>query len=141
MFSRSVKKKQSKTDKDKKKTSSSENGENEEDYKLKMSESSNYVKFLQLTLEGSQSDEEGSPGDLDGYIEDDFVGEAFLSECDADVDASDRTEAGTIHVLVSVSDYGRNITCRYLWNICTVVYSSKNQQQSLCQVEESCVNL
>ncbi|XP_019919891.3 tumor protein D52 isoform X8 [Magallana gigas] len=93
MFSRSVKKKQSKNDKDKKNPSSSENGENEEDYKLKMSESSNYVKFLQLTLEGSQSDEEGSPGDLDGYIEDDFVGEAFLSECDADVDASDRTEA------------------------------------------------
>ncbi|XP_052689941.1 tumor protein D54-like isoform X1 [Crassostrea angulata] len=93
MFSRSVKKKQSKNDKDKKNPSSSENGENEEDYKLKMSESSNYVRFLQLTLEGSQSDEEGSPGDLDGYIEDDFVGEAFLSECDADVDASDRTEA------------------------------------------------
>eukprot|EP00105_Crassostrea_gigas_P035740 XP_019919888.1 PREDICTED: tumor protein D54 isoform X3 [Crassostrea gigas] len=93
MFSRSVKKKQSKNDKDKKNPSSSENGENEEDYKLKMSESSNYVKFLQLTLEGSQSDEDGSPGDLDGYIEDDFVGEAFLSECDADVDASDRTEA------------------------------------------------
>lgn len=114
MFSRSVKKKQSKNDKDKKNPPSSENGENEEDYKLKMSESSNYVKFLQLTLEGSQSDEEGSPGDLDGYIEDDFVGEAFLSECDADVDASDRTEAGTIHVLVSVSDYGRNITSRYL---------------------------
>ncbi|XP_019919889.3 tumor protein D54 isoform X4 [Magallana gigas] len=80
MFSRSVKKKQSKNDKDKKNPSSSENGENEEDYKLKMSESSNYVKFLQLTLEGSQSDEEGSPGDLDGYIEDDFVDEHMFEQ-------------------------------------------------------------
>lgn len=80
MFSRSVKKKQSKNDKDKKNPSSSENGENEEDYKLKMSESSNYVRFLQLTLEGSQSDEEGSPGDLDGYIEDDFVDEHMFEQ-------------------------------------------------------------
>ncbi|XP_078333456.1 uncharacterized protein LOC111126139 isoform X2 [Crassostrea virginica] len=89
MFSSSVKKKQSKPIKDDKEISSTESTADNDNYNLKISESSNYVKFLQLTLEGSQSDDEGSHGDLDGYIEDDFI----LSECDADVDASDLTEA------------------------------------------------
>ena len=93
MFSSSVKKKQSKPIKDDKEISSTESTADNDNYNLKISESSNYVKFLQLTLEGSQSDDEGSHGDLDGYIEDDLI----LSECDADVDASDLTEAGKVH--------------------------------------------
>ena len=92
MFSSSVKKKQSKPIKDDKEISSTESTADNDNYNLKISESSNYVKFLQLTLEGPQSDDEGSHGDLDGYIEDDFI----LSECDADVDASDLTEAGKV---------------------------------------------
>lgn len=102
-----AKKSQPKSDKNDKEPQATENGEADEDFKLKISESSNYHKFLQLTLEGSQSDDEGSHGDLDGYIEDDIVGETFLSECDADIDASDLTEAGIIlyiaRVLLSVS--------------------------------------
>ncbi|XP_048779749.2 tumor protein D54-like isoform X5 [Ostrea edulis] len=93
MFSFMAKKSQPKSDKNDKEPQATENGEADEDFKLKISESSNYHKFLQLTLEGSQSDDEGSHGDLDGYIEDDIVGETFLSECDADIDASDLTEA------------------------------------------------
>lgn len=54
-----------------------------------MSEFLNYVKFLQLIFEGLQFDEEGLFGDFDGYIEDDFVGEVFLFECDVDVDVFD----------------------------------------------------
>lgn len=107
MFSFMAKKSQPKSDKNDKEPQATENGEADEDFKLKISESSNYHKFLQLTLEGSQSDDEGSHGDLDGYIEDDIVGETFLSECDADIDASDLTEAGIIlyiaRVLLSVS--------------------------------------
>lgn len=93
-----------------------------------MSEFLNYVRFLQLIFEGLQFDEEGLFGDFDGYIEDDFVGEVFLFECDVDVDVFDRIEVGIIYVFVSVLDYGRNIICRYFWSIgiCIVVYFLKN---------------
>ncbi|XP_060077705.1 uncharacterized protein LOC132557225 [Ylistrum balloti] len=70
-------------------------------YEANISEAGNYLKFLQLTHhEGSQSDEETgvyNSGDLDGYIEDDIIGEMPPAEEDIDSDydfgLSDLTEA------------------------------------------------
>ena len=67
----------------------------EAEYKLKISDTSNYLKFLKMTDEAvACSDDDGSHGDVDGYIEDDIMGDMLPSECDMDVDASDLTEAG-----------------------------------------------
>ncbi|XP_033726644.1 tumor protein D54-like isoform X10 [Pecten maximus] len=70
-------------------------------YEANISEAENYLKFLQLTHhEGSQSDEDvyvDNNGDLDGYIEDDIIGEMPPAEEDIDSDydfgLSDLTEA------------------------------------------------
>ncbi|KAK3087656.1 hypothetical protein FSP39_008818 [Pinctada imbricata] len=70
-------------------------GENfdETEYKLKMSEHSNYLKFLKMTDEAVASDDEyPQNGDVEGFIEDDIIGDMLPSECDMH-DESDLTEA------------------------------------------------
>lgn len=68
--------------------------QNSEDleYEPKISESKNYLKFLKLTHDGHQFEEEY---DSEGYYEDDMIeGGMVRTESDQDFCYSDLTEAG-----------------------------------------------
>lgn len=63
------------------------------EYEPKISESTNYLKFLKLTHDGHHSEDEGHY-DSEGYYEDDIVGDIVRTESDQNFLYSDLPEVG-----------------------------------------------
>lgn len=64
------------------------------EYRPKISESKNYLKFLQLTHDDHQYTD--GQYDSDGYYEDDIVNHMVRTESDQDFISSDLPEAGMV---------------------------------------------